>query len=88
MAKLAHLARLNIPTDEQTQVASELNNLFKWIDQLNEVDVTGVEPLSNVNDMPLRWREDVVTDGNKVDEILSNAPAKTAGFFTVPKVIE
>lgn len=88
VARIAHLARLRIPDAEQTQVAGELNKILDWIAQLNEVDVAGVEPLSNVNDMAMRWREDVVNDGNKPDDILANAPAKTADFFTVPKVVE
>lgn len=88
VARIAHLARLKIPEDEQKHVAGELSKILDWIEQLNEVDVTGVEPLANVNDMALRRRADVVTDGNKVTDILANAPAKTADFFTVPKVVE
>jgi aspartyl-tRNA(Asn)/glutamyl-tRNA(Gln) amidotransferase subunit C len=88
VARIAHLARLKIPEDEQKQVAGELSKILAWIEQLNEVDVAGIEPLANVNDKALRWREDVLTDGGKPEEILSNAPAKTADFFTVPKVVE
>ncbi|MDX2028322.1 MAG: Asp-tRNA(Asn)/Glu-tRNA(Gln) amidotransferase subunit GatC [Alphaproteobacteria bacterium] len=88
VAKIAHLARLKIPEDEQKHVAGELSGILKWIEQLNEVDVTGIEPLANVNDEALRRREDVVNDGGKPEDILANAPAKTADFFTVPKVVE
>lgn len=88
VAKIAHLARLKIPEDEQKQVAGELNKILEWVAQLDEVNVAGVEPLANVNDAFLRWREDKVTDGGKTADVLSNAPAKTADFFTVPKVIE
>jgi aspartyl-tRNA(Asn)/glutamyl-tRNA(Gln) amidotransferase subunit C len=88
VVRIAHLARLKIPEAEQAQVAGELNKIISWIEQLNEVNVTGIEPLSSVNDLALRWREDVVNDGGKPDDILANAPAKTADFFTVPKVIE
>ncbi|HEU0117529.1 MAG TPA: Asp-tRNA(Asn)/Glu-tRNA(Gln) amidotransferase subunit GatC [Alphaproteobacteria bacterium] len=88
VAKIAGLARLKIPEDEQKQVASDLNKILDWVAQLDEVDVKDIEPLSSVNDMALRWRQDVVNDGGKPDDILKNAPAKTADFFTVPKVIE
>ena len=88
VARIAHLARLKIPESEQQSLAGELSKILEWIEQLNAVDVTGVEPLSNVNDKALRWRDDVVTDGNKPEDILANAPAKTADFFTVPKVVE
>jgi aspartyl-tRNA(Asn)/glutamyl-tRNA(Gln) amidotransferase subunit C len=88
VAKIAHLARLKVPLEQLQQVAGELSGILKWVEQLNEVNVEGVEPLANVNDLPLRWREDVVTDGGKPDDILANAPAKTAGFFVVPKVVE
>ena len=88
VAKIASLARLKIPVEEQNHFAGELNQIMAWIEQLNEVDVTGVEPLASVNDMHARLRQDIITDGGKPDEILANAPAKTADFFTVPKVIE
>ncbi|MFY9288482.1 MAG: Asp-tRNA(Asn)/Glu-tRNA(Gln) amidotransferase subunit GatC [Alphaproteobacteria bacterium] len=88
VAKIANLARLKIPEDEQKQVAGDLNKILDWVAQLDEVNVTNVEPLTSVNDASLRWREDKVNDGGKVDDILANAPAKTADFFTVPKVIE
>lgn len=86
--KIAGLSRLSIPQDEQERVAGDLNAILDWVGQLNEVDVEGIEPLASVNDNTLEARPDVVTDGNKSDDILANAPAKTAGFFTVPKVIE
>lgn len=88
VARIAHLSRLKIPQDEQLHVAGELNKILDWVEQLNEVDVEGVEPLANVNDMALRRRADVVNDGNKVVDIMANAPAHTADFFTVPKVVE
>lgn len=88
VAKIAHLARLNVPQEELQHVAGELSNILNWIEQLNEVDVAGVEPLANVNDLPLRSREDVVNDGGAASDILANAPAQTADFFVVPKVIE
>jgi len=88
VAKIAHLARIRIPAEEQQQLAGELGKILDWIAQLDEVDVAGVEPLASVNDAALRRREDVVNDGGKTGDILANAPAKTADFFTVPKVIE
>lgn len=88
VAKIANLARLKIPVEEQAHVAGELNTILKWVEQLNEVNVDGVEPLANVNDAHLRMRPDVITDGGIPDDILANAPAKTADFFTVPKVVE
>ena len=88
VAKIAHLARLKVPQEQLQQVAGELSNILKWVEQLNEVNVDGIEPLANVNDLPLRWRDDIVTDGNKPEDILANAPSKTADFFVVPKVVE
>lgn len=87
--KISRLARLKIPEDQLQNVAGDLSKILAWVGQLDEVDVTGIEPLANVNDASLGWREqDVVTDGNKPDDILANAPSKTADFFTVPKVVE
>ncbi len=87
--KIAHLARLKIPPEQEQSVAGDLNKILDWVGQLDEVNVAGVEPLANVNDGCLGWREnDVVTDGNKAEDILANAPSRTADFFTVPKVVE
>lgn len=88
VARIAHLSRLKVPAEEQQQVAGELSKILDWVAQLDEVNVANVEPLTSVNDMALRWREDMVTDGGKAESILANAPAKTADFFTVPKVVE
>jgi aspartyl-tRNA(Asn)/glutamyl-tRNA(Gln) amidotransferase subunit C len=88
VAKIAKLAGLKIPVEEQVSVAGELSKILDWVAQLDEVDVTDVEPLMNVNDGSLRMRPDIINDGDKAADILANAPAKTADFFTVPKVIE
>ena len=88
LAKIANLARLKIPAEEQIGVTGELNKILNWVAQLNEVNVENVEPLSSVNDTSLRMRPDVVMDGGKPEDILANAPAETANFFTVPKVVE
>ena len=88
VARIAHLARLKVPEEEIQRVAGELGQILAFVEQLDEVDVTGIEPLASVNDNSLRTRADVVTDGNIPEAILSNAPEQTAGFFVVPKVIE
>jgi aspartyl-tRNA(Asn)/glutamyl-tRNA(Gln) amidotransferase subunit C len=92
--KIAHLAKLIIREDEAASFEAKLDSVMKMIEQLNLVDCSGVEPLRSVCDMNLTMRDDIVNDGNKVDEILFNAPGKTSNlakkthFFVVPKVIE
>ncbi len=86
--KVAHLARIKTPEARLEPLARELSGILDWIEQLNEVDVDGVEPMTSNVAQPLRLREDVVTDGDKVAEVLSNAPKSADGFFVVPKVVE
>ena len=86
--KVAHLARIKTPEDRLEPMAQELNGILNWIEQLNEVDVQGVEPMTSNVAQPLRLRKDVVTDGGKLDAVLSNAPKSADGFFVVPKVVE
>ncbi len=86
--KIASLARIAVTDGEVEAMVPELNNILGWIEQLGEVDVTGVEPMTAVIPNILRLREDVVTDGGIRDKILANAPAPEHGFFGVPKVIE
>lgn len=86
--KVAHLARIKTPEDRLEPLAQELNGILNWIEQLNEVDVEGVEPMTSNVAQPMRLRDDVVSDGNKVDAALSNAPKAADGFFVVPKVVE
>lgn len=86
--RVAHLARIRTPEDRLEPLAAELNGILGWIEQLNEVDVEGVEPMTSNVARPLRLRDDVVTDGNKVEAVLSNAPRAADGFFVVPKVVE
>ncbi len=88
MRKVAHLARLKTPDDRLEPLAAELNGILAWIEQLQEVDVTGVEPMTSNVAQPLRLRDDVVTDGARVDAVLSNAPKSADGFYVVPKVVE
>lgn len=86
--KIASLARIAITEEEAARLAPELGNILGWIEQLGEVDVTGVEPMTAVIPNHLRLRDDVVTDGNVRDAVLANAPQAEHGFFAVPKVIE
>lgn len=86
--RVAKLARLKVPEGEIAPLAGELQKIFQWVEQLNEVDVDGVAPLTSVVHATLRTRADVVNDGNYPDAILQNAPASAAGFFAVPKVVE
>ena len=86
--KIASLARLAMSDDDAQALVPELNGILKWVEQLGEVDVTGVEPMTAVIPNTLRLRDDVVTDGDVRDKVLANAPQAEHGFFTVPKVIE
>ena len=86
--RVAGLARIAITEDEAARLAPELGNILGWIEQLGEVDTSGVEPMAAVIPNHLRLRDDVVTDGNVRDRVLANAPQGDHGFFTVPKVIE
>jgi len=86
--KVAALARIAITEEEAARLAPELGNILGWIEQLSEVDVTGVEPMTAVIPNQLRLRDDVVTDGGIRDAVLANAPQGEHGFFAVPKVIE
>jgi len=88
VARIATLARIKLPEREQAHLAGELSTILTWIEQLNEVDTTGIEPMSSVAAMQLPMREDLVTDGHCRDRILANAPEAAHGFFAVPKVVE
>ena len=85
---IAKLARLAVTDAEAEALVPELNNILGWVEQLREVDVAGVEPMTAVIANQLRLRDDVVSDGGKRDEVLANAPVAEHGFFAVPKVIE
>ena len=86
--KVASLSRLRESDERLEALAGELNGILGWIEQLNEVDVTGVEPMTTAADMPTPMRDDVVSDGDKVAQIVANAPKSIDGFFVVPKVVE
>ena len=85
---IAKLARIAVSDAEVDALVPELNNILGWVEQLQEVDVTGIEPMTAVIPNKLRMREDIVTDGGKRDAVLKNAPVAEHGFFAVPKVIE
>ena len=85
---IARLARIAVTDAEVEALAPELSNILGWVEQLAEVDVSGVEPMTAVIPNILRLRPDVVTDGGKSDDVLANAPLAEHGFFAVPKVIE
>lgn len=86
--KVAHLARIAVDPSALPALAEELSAVLAFMEQLNEVDVEGVEPMTSVTPMRLKRREDVVTDGAMPDKILKNAPDAREGFFAVPKVVE
>ncbi|WND02456.1 Asp-tRNA(Asn)/Glu-tRNA(Gln) amidotransferase subunit GatC [Temperatibacter marinus] len=88
VAKIARLSRIKIDEEKQAALAGELNNILGWIEQLEEVDTDGIEPMASVVDTKLKWRTDVITDGDKQESVLKNAPKAEYGFFAVPKVIE
>lgn len=86
--RVAHLARIAVAEAELGPLAAELSAILGFMEQLREVDVDGVEPMTSVTPMVLPWRTDAVTDGGYPDRLLANAPDARAGFFTVPKVVE
>lgn len=88
VARVARLSRIALGPGEAPLLAQELNGILGWIDQLQAVDTDGVAAMTSVMPVPQRWRDDVVTDGNRADEVLANAPAAMHGFFAVPKVVE
>ena len=86
--RVAKLARIAVPEDNLPSLASELSNIIGFMEQLNEVDVEGVEPMTSVTPQALKRRDDVVTDGGQQEAVLANAPDAREGFFAVPKVVE
>ncbi len=88
VANIAKLARLRVPEERLDGLAAELSNILGWVEQLSELDTEGVPPMTSVVAVKLPRRPDEITDGNRVDEILKNAPEQAHGFFAVPKVVE
>jgi aspartyl-tRNA(Asn)/glutamyl-tRNA(Gln) amidotransferase subunit C len=86
--RIARLARIKVTDAEAASFKGELNAILKWVEQLGEVDTKGVEPMTSTVAMQLKQREDVVTDGDKADDIVKNAPMSEDHFFVVPKVVE
>ena len=86
--RVAQLARIAVTTEEAERMTGELNRILGFVEQLNEVDVSGVEPMTSVIPMAIKERQDVVTDGGKPEDIVANAPAAAENFFLVPKVVE
>ena len=88
VARIARLARIDVPEAEREALAGELSNILTWVEQLSEVDTEGVAPMTSVVEMTLPRRDDVVDDGGCRGKILANAPERDDGYFVVPKVVE
>ena len=86
--RIAHLARIAVKEDEVEHLGAELNAILAFVEQLQEVNVEGVEPMTSVTPMAMKMRADVVTDGGIAVDIVKNAPASDDNFFLVPKVVE
>lgn len=86
--RVARLARIAVSEEDAKRMTGELNTILGFVEQLKEVDVAGVEPMTSVTPMEMKKRRDVVTDGDKADDIMANAPASDENFFLVPKVVE
>ncbi|WP_048646289.1 Asp-tRNA(Asn)/Glu-tRNA(Gln) amidotransferase subunit GatC [Nitratireductor soli] len=86
--RVAHLARIAVDEADAERMTGELNTILGFVEQLDEVDVTGVEPMTSVIPMAMKKRADAVTDGGKAADIVANAPASEDNFFVVPKVVE
>ena len=86
--RVARLARIAVDDDDAERMTGELNAILGFVEQLDEVDVSGVEPMTSVTPMAMKMREDGITDGDKAADIVANAPASEDGFFLVPKVVE
>jgi len=86
--RIARLARIKVTGEEAKALERELSGILEWVKQLDEVDTSGVEPMTSVIPMTLKQRADVVTDGGIADDVVANAPAREDHFFVVPKVVE
>ena len=86
--RIARLARIKVTDAEAKALEKELSGILDWVKQLDEVDTTGVEPMTAVVSTSLKMREDRVTDGGIADDVVANAPAREGHFFVVPKVVE
>jgi len=86
--RVATLSRVHIEDSALPALAAEINGILGWIEQLREVDTTGIEPMAGGGATALRWRDDAVTDGGQAEAILANAPDREGEYFGVPKVVE
>ena len=86
--RIARLARIAVDDEQVVAMEKELNALLAWVEQLSEVNVDGVPPMTSVVEQKLKMRADVVSDGGRPDDVLRNAPLSEEGFFLVPKVVE
>ena len=86
--RVAKLARIALSDEDAARMEGELNAILGFVEQLSEVDVSGVEPMTSVTPMEMKKRHDVVNDGGKADDIVANAPETTDHYFLVPKVVE
>ena len=86
--RIAHLARIAVAEEEIEHLRGELNAMLSFVEQLSEVDVSAVEPMTSVTPMAMKKRDDVVTDGGIADDVVRNAPVTDDNFFLVPKVVE
>jgi aspartyl-tRNA(Asn)/glutamyl-tRNA(Gln) amidotransferase subunit C len=86
--RIAHLARIAVAEEEVEHLRNELNAILAFVEQLSEVNVDGVEPMTSVTPMTMKKRADVVTDGGNPEDVLKNAPMSEDNYFLVPKVVE
>jgi aspartyl-tRNA(Asn)/glutamyl-tRNA(Gln) amidotransferase subunit C len=86
--RIAHLARVAVADDEVEHLRGEINAILAFVEQLSEVSVEGIEPMTSVTPMAMKKRKDTVTDGSDADAVLRNAPAREGNYFVVPKVVE
>ncbi len=86
--RIAHLARIAVTDSEVPHLQGELNAILAFVEQLSEVNVEGVEPMTSVTPMAMKKRDDIVNDGDIADAVVANAPAREDHFFVVPKVVE
>jgi aspartyl-tRNA(Asn)/glutamyl-tRNA(Gln) amidotransferase subunit C len=86
--RIAHLARIAVAEDEIDHLKGDLNAILAWVEQLDEVKVEGIDPMTSVTPMAMKKRADVVTDGGIAEDVVKNAPASEENFFLVPKIVE
>jgi aspartyl-tRNA(Asn)/glutamyl-tRNA(Gln) amidotransferase subunit C len=86
--RIAHLARMAVADDEVEHLRGEINSILAFVEQLSDVNVEGVEPMTSVTPMQMKARQDVVNDGGDAERVLLNAPTREGYFFVVPKVVE